>query len=120
MAVQHNVINGICAGCKYRFCESHSLAMASASGNDGRVRGRPRGVRNVRLSSVTVCQEDSCVLLSLLLLSKGFNRADHDDGLDMVVFTPVALCVPSTPAEIGDCTTFVESSLLVDDEDDDA
>ena len=109
MAVQHNVINGICAGCKYSFCASHSVATASASGNEGSERGRPNGVRSLRLSSVTVYQLfDDDVLLGL--------RSDAQfDLLDMEVVTPVALCVPSTPAEIGDCTSpSIEVLLLLD------
>ena len=41
---------------------------------------------------------------------------DHTPESGMEVWTPLALCVPSTPAEIGDST--MVSSLIVGDDDD--
>ena len=82
------------------------MATASASGNEGRERGSPNGVRSLRLSSVTVYQLDDVELLGL--------RSDAQlVVLDIDVVTPVALCVPSTPGEIGDCTSFSSVELLV-------
>ena len=69
---------------------------------DGRVSGNPSGVRSGRLSSVTVCQSDDDDEGSLLV--RFVRREDQLFVSDMVVLTPVALCVPSTPAEIGDAT----------------
>jgi hypothetical protein len=51
MAVQHNVINGICAGRRWVNCASHLEAMPSARDSVGRDRGRQRGVRSVLPSS---------------------------------------------------------------------
>ena len=96
MAVQHNVINGICAGCKYFLWASHSDAIAKARVDDGSVNGRPSGVRMARPSSVTVCHDDVGVV---------FRREDQREGFGIVTPTPVALCDPSTPAEIGDSTS---------------
>ena len=52
--MQHNVINGICAGRKCVFWASHSEAIASARWGEGMESGNPKGVRSVRPSSVIV------------------------------------------------------------------
>lgn len=72
------------------------------------MRGRPRGVRRARPSSVTVCHSmeeedggDDC----------GCRREDQMEESGTVVVTPVALWVPSTPAEMGDSTVDVSLSL---------
>lgn len=76
------------------------MATASANGKEGRDRGRPKGVRSLRLSSVTVYQFDDVEL--------GLRWDAQLVVFDIDVVTPVALCVPSTPAEIGDCTSSIE------------
>ena len=79
MVVQHNVINGICAGRKCVRWASHSDAIPSASDIVGTASGKPNGVRIVRPSSVTVYHDNASsdngddlatlsVLLSALLL----------------------------------------------------
>lgn len=98
MAVQHSVIRGICAGRRYFSWESHSDATARARLKDGRLKGRPRGVRNERPSSVTVCHP------SIGAFPCGFRREDQAEESLMILLTPVALCVPSTPADMGDAT----------------
>ena len=47
-----------------------------------------------RVCHDVVVDEDDC----------GLRREDQREVLGMVMLTPVALCVPSTPAEIGDAT----------------
>jgi len=62
-------------------------------------------VRRARPSSVTVCHvDDDCW---------GLRREDQREVLGMVVVTPVALCVPSTPAEIGDSTVVLLFGALL-------
>lgn len=100
MAVQHNVMRGICAGLRSSFWASHSDARASASWMDGRVSGNPRGVRKGRPSRVIVCH-------SFGVLPWGFNREDQDDVSLIDVCTPLADWVPSTPADIGEATDSV-------------
>ena len=64
-------------------------------------------MRRARPSSVTVCHvvvDDDCC---------GFRREDQWELLGMVVVTPVALCIFSTPSEIGDSTVVLLFGALL-------
>lgn len=101
MAVQQSVIKGMRAGCKNFIWASHSRAIAKANDDEGRVNGRPNGVRMARLSRVTVNHEVGKRLCGL--------RSDVSD--EILLVTPDALCEPSTPADMPVST---DSLLLTD------
>ena len=63
---------------------------------EGGLRGRPRGVRTTRPLRVTVCQSE------MGIFPCGLRSEDQEEASFMAVCTPVALWVPSTPADIGD------------------
>lgn len=60
-------------------------------------------MRSGRLSSVTVCH---------FFLLYGFNREDQEEVLFMVMDTPVADWVPSTPADMGESTDSLSVPLM--------